>query len=104
MFDLWGGAPAPFIGAPGLLPVLVQRRGYHMATTVGSSVHRCLGVHERGPWAQKLRPQQRGRRPSTVTSRSARSAGLLPYHQRGKLGGLRRCPCFVDSFITKVGL
>ena len=75
-----------------------------MATTVGSSVYRCLGVHERGPWAQKLRPQQRGRRPSTVTSRSARSAGLLPYHQRGKLGGLRRCPCFVDSFITKVGL
>ena len=40
----------------------------------------------------------------TVTSRLERSAGLLPYHQRGKLGGLRRCPCFVDSFITKVGL
>ena len=114
----YGGAPAPFIGAPGLLPVLVQRRGYHMATTVGSTVHSCLGVHERGPWAQKLRPQQRGRRPSrtasccrrgaggvpTVTSRLARSAGLLPYHQRGKHGGLRRCPRFVDSFITKVGL
>jgi len=33
-----------------------------------------------------------------------RSAGLLPYHQRGKLGGLRRRPRFVDSFITKEGL
>ena len=89
-----------------------------MATTVGSTVHSCLGVHERGPWAQKLRPQQRGRRPSktascrrrgagevpTVTSRLARSAGLLPYHQRGKYGGLCRRPRFVDSFITKVGL
>ena len=89
-----------------------------MATTAGSMVHSCLGVHGRGPWAQKLRPQQRGHRPSrtasccrrgaggcpTVTSLLARSDGLFPYHQRGKLGGLRRRPRFVDSFITKEGL
>jgi hypothetical protein len=89
-----------------------------MATTAGSTVHSFVFVHGHGPWAQKLRPQQRGRRPSrtasccrrgaggapTVTSRLERSAGLLPYHQRGKLGGLRRRPRFVDSFITKEGL
>ena len=32
----YGGAPSPFIGAPGLFPVLAQRKGYHMATEGGA--------------------------------------------------------------------
>ena len=111
---LYGGAPAPFIGAPGSILVLV---GSHMP------VARRSGSPPRliRPWTRSIRAKvaRRGRQAADGAERLAGAAEVVVeptmtiflercavqplYHQRGKswLSGRRRRG-FVDSFITRM--